>query len=107
MFPFIDLDSGGTVEGYLAAQKRILELADEATRIIPGHGPLATREDLGAAVAMLEDALARVRELVAAGRSEEEILAANPLADYDDDWSWAFITTERMTRTLMRALGGS
>ncbi len=104
LFPFIDLDSGGTVDGFLAAQRRLLALADDATKIIPGHGALASKADLAAAVAMLEDAQARVRALVEAGRSEEEILAANPLADYHDDWNWGFITTERMTRTLVRAL---
>jgi glyoxylase-like metal-dependent hydrolase (beta-lactamase superfamily II) len=104
MFPFIDLDSGGSVEGFIAAQKRILELADEQTKIIPGHGPLAGKKDLKAAVEMLETALARVRALVDAGRSEEQVLAANPLQDYDEGWSWQFIDTERMTKTLYRAL---
>ena len=104
LFPFIDLDSGGSVDGYIAAQKRILDLADDDTRIIPGHGPLADKEDLQAALDMLEDAMGRVRALVDAGRSEEEILAANPLADYHEDWNWSFITTERMTKTLVREL---
>jgi len=104
LFPFVDLDSGGSVDGYIAAQKRILALADEQTKIIPGHGPLADKKDLQVAVDMLEDALSRVRVLVDADKSEEEILAANPLADYHDDWNWGFITTERMTKTLVRAL---
>lgn len=107
LFPFIDLDSGGTVDGYIAAQERILALADDATRIIPGHGPLAGRKDLQAAVDMLKDARGRVRALVEAGKSEEEILAENPLADYGEDWSWQFITTERMTRTLCRSLASN
>jgi glyoxylase-like metal-dependent hydrolase (beta-lactamase superfamily II) len=104
MFPFIDLDAGGSVEGYIAAQKRILALADEQTKIIPGHGPLASRKDLQTAVDMLQGAHDRVRRLVDAGQSEEAILAANPLEDYHDDWNWGFITTERMTRTLYRGL---
>jgi glyoxylase-like metal-dependent hydrolase (beta-lactamase superfamily II) len=104
LFPFIDLDSGGSVEGFIAGQERLLALADDDTRIIPGHGPMADKKDLQAAVEMLEDSLSRVRALVEAGRSEEEILAVNPLADYHDDWNWGFITTERMTRTLYRAL---
>ena len=104
LFPFIDLDSGGSVVGYIAAQKRILALANEQTKIIPGHGPLATRQDLKAATDMLEDAHGRVRALVEAGQSEEEILAANPLASFHDEWNWGFITTERMTKTLVRAV---
>ena len=53
---------------------------------------------------MLEDSYARVRKLVESGMSVEEVLAENPLADYHDEWNWGFITTERMTRTLVRAL---
>ena len=106
LFPFIDLDSGGSVEGYIAAQRRILALANDATKIIPGHGPLAGKKDLKAAVEMLTDARDRVRQLVDAGQSEEEILAANPLEIYHDDWNWRFITTERMTKTINRELTG-
>ena len=42
--------------------------------------------------------------LVLEGKSEDEVLAANPLADYHDTWNWGFITTEKMTRTLYRSL---
>ena len=52
LFPFIDLDSGGSVDGYIAAQKKILALADEQTKIIPGHGPLASAADLRASIAI-------------------------------------------------------
>jgi glyoxylase-like metal-dependent hydrolase (beta-lactamase superfamily II) len=103
LFPYIDLDSGGSVAGYLAAQGKLLALADDETKIIPGHGPLATKSDLLAAHKMLVDANDRIKALVDAGRSEEEIVTANPLADYHDDWNWGFITTERMTRTLYRS----
>jgi glyoxylase-like metal-dependent hydrolase (beta-lactamase superfamily II) len=104
LFPFIDIDSGGSLGGFIAGQKRILALADDQTKIIPGHGVLATREDLQASVDMLEDARDRVQALVDAGKSMDEVIAENPLADYDADWSWGFITTERMTQQLYRAL---
>lgn len=104
LFPFIDLDSGGSVDGYIAAQTRLIDLANEETRIIPGHGPLANRGDLVRARDMLVDAAARVQALLDKGMSGEEIVAANPLADYHDNWNWDFITTERMTETLIRAL---
>lgn len=104
MFPFIDLDSGGSVSGYLAAQEEILAIANADTKIISGHGPLADKADLQAAHDMLVDALARVRKLVDAGKSEDEILAMNPLASNYGDWSWYFISTETMTKTLYRSL---
>lgn len=103
MFPFIDLDSGGSVEGYLAAQSQVLALADDDTKIIPGHGPLANKADMQTAHDMLLDANARIKALVDAGKSEEQILAENPLAIYHDKWNWDFITTERMTKTLYRS----
>ncbi len=104
IFPFIDLDSGGSVFGYIAGQEKILSIADADTKIISGHGPLASKVDLQTAHDMLVDALARVKGLVDAGKSEDEILAENPLALYHDDWSWYFITTEKITRTLYRSL---
>lgn len=105
LFPFIDLDTGGGVEGYIAAQERILELAGADTRIIPGHGPVADTDDLAASIAMLKDARKRVQALVDAGKTADEAVAADPLADYAD-WSWDFITSERMVRQLHRDLSG-
>ena len=106
MFPYIDMDSGGSVDGFIAAQKKIIALADDATKIIPGHGELANKADLQAAINMLEDAQSRVKALVDAGKSQEEVLAENPLADYHDGWDWGFITTEGMTETLYISLTG-
>ena len=104
LFPYIDLDGGGSVAGFIAGQKKIIALANDETKIIPGHGALANKADLQAAVDMLEDAQARVKVLVDAGKSQEEVIAGNPLADYEDGWSWEFITAERMTKTIYRSL---
>jgi glyoxylase-like metal-dependent hydrolase (beta-lactamase superfamily II) len=104
LFPFIDLDSGGGVAGFIAGQRRIIKMADDDTVIIPGHGSIANRADLQASVDMLVDATARVESLILDGKTEEEILAANPLADFHDTWNWGFISTERMTQTLYRWL---
>ena len=103
LFPFIDLDTGGSLDGYIAAQERILDLADEDTQIIPGHGSLASTEDLEASIAMLKTARSRIGSLIEEGKSVEEIVEAAPLKDYQD-WSWDFITTERMTRQVFRSL---
>lgn len=104
MFPYIDLDSGGSVGGYIAGLEKLISMSDDDTVIIPGHGELASKSDLQATVDMLLDARARVEALVLDGMSEEEVLAANPLADYHDTWNWGFITTERMTQTFYRSL---
>lgn len=104
LFPFIDLDSGGSVDGYIAAQKQLVSLANADTVIIPGHGALANRADLQTNLDVLIDSRNRVKTLVDAGKSIDEIVAANPLADYHDTYNWGFITTEIMTRTLHRDL---
>lgn len=106
LFPYIDLDSGGSVDGFIAAQERLLELADDETKIIPGHGPLANKADLKRDLAMLKDAQKLVAGLIAADHDIDAILETNPLAKYHDDYNWGFITTERMTRTLHRSIAG-
>lgn len=104
LFPFIDLDSGGTVPGYMAGMQQLIDMGDDDTRYLTGHGPVATRADLEKDLAMLRDAEARVKTLIDKGLSEEQIHEANPLAAYSDEYSWFFITTERMTETLIRSL---
>ena len=104
LFPYIDLDNGGSVEGFIAAQQKLIEIADDETIIIPGHGELASRRDLETNLAVLIDGRQRIKALIDQGMSEEEIVAENPLADYHDDYNWGFITTERMTRTHYRDL---
>jgi glyoxylase-like metal-dependent hydrolase (beta-lactamase superfamily II) len=103
LFPYIDLESGGSVAGYIDAQDDILSLAGPESRIVPGHGPLADKSDLQASRDMLVDARNRVKALVDAGKQEDEIVAENPLEPYED-WSWDFITTEAMTRTIVQDL---
>ncbi len=104
LFPFIDLDSGGSVAGYIAGQRKLIAMADENTAIVPGHGPAASKSDLERDLAVLIDAEARVKALVDTGLSADDIVAASPLSIYHDDYDWGFISTERMTRTLIRSL---
>ena len=104
LFPFIDLDSGGTVAGYMAGMQQLIDMADADTKFLTGHGAVGTKAGLEQDLAMLKDAEARVKALVDKGMSAEEILAANPLAVYHDDYSWFFISTERMTKVFIRSL---
>lgn len=106
VFPFIDLDNGGTVEGFITGMQSIVDVAGPDTVIISGHGPIVDETALEASIAMLSDARARVDALVRDGLSLEEIQAADPLADYTQDWNWGFITTERMVWTLYRDITG-
>lgn len=80
--PFIDRDSGGSIQGLIAAVDRALAMADEATRIVPAHGPIATRAELQAYRDMLQAVAEGVRAGIAAGRSRAEIIASDVLATY-------------------------
>jgi glyoxylase-like metal-dependent hydrolase (beta-lactamase superfamily II) len=79
IFPFIDLDNGGSVSGFKAAMQSLIDMADEETKFISGHGPAATRAGLEQDLAMLKDAESLVKALIDKGMNEEEIVAANPL----------------------------
>lgn len=106
LYPYIDLDSGGSVDGYIAAMEQLAELANEETQIIAGHGPLGNKADVKRSIALVKDAKSRVAALVKAGKSLDEVQAADPLADYHADWAWRFITAEKMTAILYRDAAG-
>ena len=93
-YPFIDLSSGGSVQGMIDAVDRVLALAGEETKIIPGHGPLSNRRELRAYRELLAGIYGRVREMVAQGRSREEVLAARPSAESDAAWGNGFMTPD-------------
>jgi len=106
IYPFIDVFSGGSIDGMIAACDAILALADDETKIIPGHGALARKADLVAYRAMLADARARIAALVAAGKTEDEAVGAAPLLDLDAKWGQGFVNAERMTRLVYLSLKG-
>lgn len=81
-YPFVDLGSGGSIDGMIAAANKGLEFAGPNTRIIPGHGPLARRADLLAYRDMLVDLRGKVAAGIAAGRTLAQIQAAKPAAPY-------------------------
>jgi len=85
-YPLIDWSTGGRIDGMIAASDRLLRLAESDTRIVPGHGPLATRADLVRYRDMLSTAADRVRKLKASGKSLEESIATKPFTDLDGAW---------------------
>jgi glyoxylase-like metal-dependent hydrolase (beta-lactamase superfamily II) len=106
-YPFIDLSSGGSIEGLIAALESVLELSDESARIVPGHGPLMGREDLEAYVAMLRAARDAVAAEIAAGKGLEEVLAARPTAALDERWGKTMFPPATFTEIVYRSLTGS
>jgi glyoxylase-like metal-dependent hydrolase (beta-lactamase superfamily II) len=81
-FPFVDLSSGGSIDGLIAAVNRALQIATPATRIIPGHGPMASRQNLVAYRDMLVDIRGKVAAGIRAKRTLAQIKASAPAARY-------------------------
>ncbi len=85
-YPFIDVDNGGNISGMIRAVEEVLDHSLETTAFIPGHGPLADRDDLLAYRGMLRTVRARVRTLLDAGKSRDEVIAEKPTQDLDEVW---------------------
>jgi cyclase len=105
MLPFIDIDSGGSVDGVLAAIDEALEIANETTVIIPGHGPLARRSDLAAYRDILHGMRAQVSEAIAAGQTLDQIKATRLADRYGRDTD--FISPDFFVETLYRSISAS
>ncbi len=103
-YPNIDSSSDGWIGGMIAAADRILAIVNARTRIIPGHGPMATRDDLKASRDMLVEVRARIEPLVKAGKSVDEAVAARPLASLDARWAKGFFKGPQFTRVVYSGL---
>ncbi|MEL7113518.1 MAG: MBL fold metallo-hydrolase, partial [Pseudomonadota bacterium] len=104
MFPFVDITSGGSFSGFVAASQAMADLATEKTRIIPGHCPLSTEEDIVLIVDMLEGTMAAVQSEIDTGKDIETVLDAAPLTPWVEDWAWGFIDEARFTRLIFADL---
>ncbi|WP_428268156.1 MBL fold metallo-hydrolase [Haliangium sp.] len=93
-FPVIDLEGGGDVEGYAANVARAIEMLPADSKLIPGHGPASTLDELRAFHTMLTDSIELVRGHIAAGKSLEQIQAAGMPAKYSGLGS-GFIDSDR------------
>jgi len=103
LYPFIDGSSGGNPDGVVAVANRVLALADDNTKIIPGHGPVTSKADLKVYRDMLVTVTMRVKGLVKQGKSMKEIIAAKPSAEFDERWGKGFIPPERFIAMLFGA----
>ena len=99
-YPVLDVSAGGSAAGMIAAADRVLKVINADTKLIPGHGPLATRKDLEAFRDMLKKARAVVKPLVDAGKTLDEIQKAKPLADLDATWGKGFISPDVFLKEL-------
>jgi glyoxylase-like metal-dependent hydrolase (beta-lactamase superfamily II) len=83
----IDFANGGDIRGMIAANEAYLKIANDDTKIVVGHGPLAKKSDVAEFHAMLVTARDRMQKLVEEGKSEQEVVAMRPLKDLDAKWA--------------------
>ena len=103
-YPFIDVSSGGSIDGAIEALNTGIELCGPETKVIPGHGPLGTQADMIAMRDTLKDMRQKVAELVDKGMDLDAIVAADPLADYEKDWGSRMLKGADMIKIIYAGL---
>ncbi|MGP8243414.1 MAG: MBL fold metallo-hydrolase [Bryobacteraceae bacterium] len=97
-YPVIDYSTGGWIGGMVAGADAVLKVGDAKTQIVPGHGPLASRDDLKATRDMLEAIYQRLESMYKQGRSVDEAIAAAPTRDFDEKWGKGMMVPAVFTR---------
>jgi len=106
-YPIIDLASGGSIDGMIHSIDQILAQSDERTKIVPGHGPVATRADLQDYRDMLAQVRQRIQALIASGKTIEEAVAAAPTKDFDNKWGGGYVSPDVFTEMAFSSLVGN
>lgn len=87
IYPSFDVDSGGSIDGTITTAETVLAFINDETRIIPGHGPVTDMAELMVWRDMIVVLRDRIADMKRDGKTLEEVIAANPMADYDDHWN--------------------
>jgi glyoxylase-like metal-dependent hydrolase (beta-lactamase superfamily II) len=94
-FPFIDGNTGGTLDGLILAHEKVLAGIDDTTRLIRGHGPLGNRAELQAYHDMLVVVRDRIAKLVKSGKTQEQVLAARPTKEFEEKYGGGSFNAEQ------------
>jgi glyoxylase-like metal-dependent hydrolase (beta-lactamase superfamily II) len=105
VFPFIDVDSGGSAQGLIKNIEEIIPQLKPDTKIIPGHGPLGTVEDLKTYLAMLKDSYAIVDANVKQGKTLDQLKKEHVLAKYDK-WAWDVFKADDFVEFIYKDITG-
>jgi cyclase len=93
-FPFIDYSAGGMLNGLIKFQGKVLSMIDDETIIIPGHGPISRKSDLEKFRNQLIDIRSKIMPLIEAGMTQDEVIKANPIVEYDKIWGTGWIKSK-------------
>jgi glyoxylase-like metal-dependent hydrolase (beta-lactamase superfamily II) len=104
LYPYIDVDNCGSIDGMIAGCREILSLIDGDTKVVPGHGPVSNKAAFQAYVDMLVDISARVTPMVRAGRTLAEVQAAKPTAAYDAAWGKLWLSGDQFVELVYKGV---
>jgi cyclase len=104
-FPFIDVASGGSVQGMIDAMEKAMALLPADVKVIPGHGALSNLDDVRAFVKMLKETSAVVQKAINRRQTLEQMKQAKILAPWEK-FSGSFINTDAFIETLYNSLTG-
>ncbi|WP_289169554.1 MBL fold metallo-hydrolase [uncultured Pseudoalteromonas sp.] len=101
--PFVDVDSGGSVDGILAAVNDVIKQIDERTIVIPGHGPVSDRSGLETYAKLVKKAKDLMLKAMQNNASLEQVLKADPLAELGLEYA-GWLPKEKVTTLFYRSL---
>ena len=104
IYPFIDVSSDGSIDGFIASSAAVLARSDANTKIIPGHGALANKADMQRFHDMLVKVRGNIQTLLEQNKTEDEVVAAKPTAEFDAAWGQGFMNPEQFTRFAYQSL---
>ncbi|MCA0899403.1 MBL fold metallo-hydrolase [Microbulbifer agarilyticus] len=96
-YPYVDLSAGGVLDGVIENARKVIEMSDDNTRIIPGHGPLTDKKGLQSYHDLLVKLKGNIKALVDKGMSKEEVIAANPTKEFDEKYGQGFMKPDVWT----------
>lgn len=105
-FPFIDVASGGSVQGMIDAMQKATAQLPADVKVIPGHGALSNLDDVRAFTAMLKETSAAVEKALDQHKSLEQMKQEKVLARWEK-WSGDFIKTDAFIETVYNSLTGN
>ena len=106
-YPIVDLESGGSIDGMIAASERVLARIGPDTKVIPGHGPVSDKAGLQRYHDMLVGVRAAVAKLVRSKKTLEQTTAAKPTAPWDEAWGKGFMKPDMFTKILWTELSAA
>lgn len=105
LYPYIGIESGGSINSMIKVINQILPLIDENTKVVPGHGPVSNKAQLKEYVSMLTAIRDNVSRLIQEGNTKEKVVAAKPTQAFDEKWGKGFLLPDQFAGLVYMDLG--